>query len=180
MPSLSSQFDKAQFDVITGLGDKAVSSDCIMLIDGHEALSLLIKQFSSPISSTAGEIETYGPFGLKMWQRQRQETAYTSSVQVQETVRGAARAAMALIDEKRYVDCTIYEGGGPTNFTAAIKLKKCFFKLDPAERDHESRGQVVMYSGSIFYHFFGDVIYGAGISPVAVANSVLNGLFGKR
>lgn len=151
---------KAQYAVSKALGERSLSSDAVLVIADpfFASLSLLMKSFVWPVLSTAGEVEIWLPTGQKAWQQQQLETALQGQVVITETAAGHAYEALNALSRKRF-DATIFEGQ-PDKFSRAVFIRDAFIKVDPAERDHESRSQVTQFSGTIFYHFFGEIIPG--------------------
>lgn len=164
MPSTVA-FLKAQYEAHRGLGDRSIQSDAIMVIDGFEYLGLLIKAFTWPILTTASEIEGFLPGGQKFWEEGQLETAMQGQVVITETKAGHAYEALTKLATIGRRDCTLYEGN-PTEFVRAIRIRDMFMKLDPAERDAESRSALTQFSGTMHYQFFGETLPG---SPGAIA-----------
>ena len=150
---------KSQLAVSKGLGDRSISSDAQLVIDGFEYLTMLIKSFPWPVVSTAGEVEIYLPSGQKTFQPQVPETGMQGQFILTETVYGHAQDAIIQLAGGLIFDATAYEGS-PDYFTRACVINSCFMKVEPAERDFESRSQVTQYTGTIFYNFFGEIILG--------------------
>lgn len=155
----SAEFLKLQYQTHRTLGDRSLSSDARMVISGFEHLTMLIKDFSWPVLSTAGEVEVWLPGGQKTWQEQQLETAMQGQVTITETVLGHAYDAINRLNGKRF-DATLFEGA-PEAFYRSVKIRDCFMKMDPAERSFENRSQVTQYTGTIFYNFFGETVLGS-------------------
>lgn len=149
---------KAQFAVSKAMGERSLQSDAILVPDGFEALAILLKSFPWPVLSTAGEVEIWLPNGQKTWQPQQLETALQGAFIITETTFGHAADFLAKIAGKRF-DASVFEGT-PEAFTRGARIVDCFVKVEPAERDHESRTAVTQYSGTLFYNFFGETIAG--------------------
>lgn len=147
---------KSVFDATTALGDKVVSSDAQMVIEGYDVLSPLIKQFPWPVLSSQGEIEVPGPMGTKTWQPQQVNTALQGPISFFETKLGQIQDMIRAINENggRF-DARIYEGT-PENHSRSARIKKCFLVLDQSDRDFENRAQLMMVSGTIHYHYHGE------------------------
>lgn len=147
---------KSVFDSTVALGDKVVSSDAQFVIEGHENLSLLMKQFPWPILSSQGEIEVPGPAGSKTWQAQQIATAIQGPFSSFETAAGQIQDMLkAINDNGGYFNARVYEGT-PENPKRSARLKKCFLVLDQVDRDFENRAQLMMISGTIHYHYHGE------------------------
>ena len=147
---------KSVFNASLALGDKVVSSDALFEIEGHEEISLLIKQFPFPVLSSTGEIEVALPNGQLSYQPQQLKTAQQGSITLVETVKGHIAALMtALITNGKSAkfNAKIYEGY-PDNITRILPIYNAFMVLDNPDRDFENRGQLMMISGTIFFSYF--------------------------
>lgn len=150
-------FLKTQFATTMALGDKAISSDAYFEIEGYEDVGLLIKQFPWPELSPAGEIEVAMPMGQAHWQPQQLKVNQQGQVSVYETTAGHAQNLFQnLIANRGIFNAKVYEGT-PENYTRVCPIRQCFMVLDNPDRDWENRGQVLMISGSLFFHYFGDI-----------------------
>ena len=142
------------------LGDKSVSSDATLVIDGYEELSLLIKQFPWPVVGVLGEIEVPGPMGLQSWQPQALKTAFQGPLTLSETVSGSVATFLSKVAAGGAIfQATAYEGT-PDAFHYAWRLRNGFFVPDAPDRDWENRSQITSISGTYFFHFFGEKIAG--------------------
>lgn len=147
---------KEVFDATVALGDKIVSSDAMIVIEGYESLSLLIKQFPWPILSPQGEIEVAGPMGTKTLQPQQVGTAMQGPISFFETKKGHIQNMIEqVINSGGLFDARIYEGT-PENHSRSARIKRCFFQLDNPDRDFENRSQLMMISGTMSYHYHGE------------------------
>lgn len=147
---------KSLFNSTVALGDKAVSSDAFFEIIGHEDIGLLIKQFPWPEISPQGEIEVPMPMGSMTYQPQQLKTAQQGQVTMMETQQGHIATFLEDINTAgSYFDATVYEGT-PDNYTRKCDLKRCFFVLDNPDRDFESRQQILLISGTLFFNYFGN------------------------
>jgi hypothetical protein len=146
---------KSLFNNTAALGDKAVSSDATMEIEGYEDITLLIKQFPWPELSPAGEIEVPMPMGAARWQPQQLKVNQQGQITFMETVRGSiARALQEIQKDGGRFNAVVYEGT-PDRFTKKERISDCFVQLDNPDRDFENRAQVLLVSGTIFFHYFG-------------------------
>ena len=138
------------------LGDAAVSSDAYFEIEGHEDLGLLIKQFPWPVLSSAGEIEVPLPMGMSKWQPQQTKVNQQGGVTLKETKAGHIAAFLEeVIASGGTFNAKVYEGE-PNNYTRMCKIRDCFLVMDNPDRDFENRSQILMVSGTLFFHFFGN------------------------
>lgn len=152
----SGAYLKGLYNSTVAMGDKVVSSDAYFEIEGHEELGLLIKQFPWPELSSAGEIEVPMPLGAARWQPQQLKVNQQGQVTFMETVAGHIQNFMEeiLITGGRF-NAKVYEGT-PDNYTRVCHIRDCFFQLDNPDRDFENRSQILLISGSLFFHFFGN------------------------
>lgn len=160
MTQSTGSYLESMANTIAAYGDKALSSDAIFVIDGWEHMQLLCKQFPSPVLSTGGEIEIPEPNGSMGWQQQQTKTAYQGPVTFHETVKGTAREFFeTVIQRGGRFNASVYEGT-VEKYTRIDKLKRCFLQIDPADRDWENRAQVLQFSGTLFYRYFGEWVKG--------------------
>lgn len=150
----SPEYLKELFDQQMALGDKAISSDFTVVLDGFENLMILFKQFPTPVLSSQGEIEVPGPMGTKVWQMQQVATALQGPVAMFETKRQDFRKMQRQLISKGGVIASgrVYEGT-PQNNTGSYRIKNIGFVWDTLDRDVENRTQVVTPTGTVFYHF---------------------------
>ena len=40
------------------------------------------------------------------------------------------------------------------------RIEECFLQIDDPDRDWENRSQVLTFSGTMFYHYYGEVVSG--------------------
>ncbi len=139
------------------LGDKSVSSDAWMEIEGAENLSVLIKQFPMPILSSAGEIEVPMPLGILGYQPQQVKFNQQGGVAFMETKSGTISKFMERLHSVQggIFNAVVYEGT-PQEFSRKCRIFRCFVQLDNPDRDFENRAQLTIVSGTMFYNFFGD------------------------
>lgn len=156
----NADFLKASYNAQRLLGDKAVASDATLVPEGFESMALLIKQFPWPILTTQGEIEVPMPMGAAAWQPSQVKINQQGAIQIMETVAGQAHDfAEALCARGGRFQCSVYEGT-PDRFYRGFKLVDAFIQLDNPDRDFESRQQILLISGTLFFHYFGDRISG--------------------
>lgn len=181
MTAATAEYLKAQYGISNALGERSLQSDSVLVIQGFEFLSLLIKAFPWPVLSTAGEVEGFLPNGQKFWQEQQLETALQGQITITETAAGHAYEAINRLARQGRFNGTVFEGQ-PEKFSRAARIEQCFMKIDPADRDHESRSQITQYTGTLFYHFYGDTIPGniqaVGAGALGALGGVLGGLLG--
>ena len=162
MANSSALYLKNLYDKIRGTGRKAITSDYTLEIEGHEGSYLLCKQVPLALIKSAGEIEVFGPLGMKMYERQQNEIAFTGSLAFYETTQGTTEKMLEDIiansgEDGGWFNCKVYHGV-PSKHIGGRRYQDCFFVPDNPETDVESRGQVLMITGSMFGHYFGEKI----------------------
>lgn len=151
---------KGFFDKTQALGAKAMSSDFAFEIEGFENMWLLAKQAPWPVLSGAGEIEVPGPLGATFWQQQQAKFAQQGQISLTETVAGSVNDLLvSLIAQGGTFNAKIYEGT-PEKYLRAKPIVDCFIQMDNPDRDWENRSQVLTFSGTLFFHYFGEDIAG--------------------
>lgn len=149
---------KSIFNKSKALGDPVVQSDAYMEIDGFEDFGILFKQFPHPELSSAGEIEVPMPWGssraipqqLKIYQQGPVQLIETQAGHIQTMLNDLVQANGARFNAK------IYEGT-PDDHTRTYRIHDCFLVLDNPDRDFESRAQILLISGTLHFHYFGEV-----------------------
>lgn len=148
------------FAQIKTLGDKAVSSDAMFVVDGYEQIRLLTKQFPQPTLSSGGEIAIATPMGGETWQAQQAKANQQGQISFYETVNGDVETFLtSILAAGGRFDATIYEGT-MEQYKRGWKITDCFIQLDNPDRDWENRSQVVMLNGTLFFHYTGDRLVG--------------------
>lgn len=151
---------KGHYDATRALGAKVISSDFAFEIEGFEQYWLLCKQAPWPEVSPAGEIEVPSPLGASMWQPQQIKVAHQGQITLYETVAGSIDDMLVnLIARGGVFNAKIYEGT-PQKYLRAKRIVDCFLQLDNPDRDWENRSQVLTFTGTLFFHYFGDVLAG--------------------
>ncbi len=137
------------------LGKRAVNSDAYFEIEGHEDVSMLIQQFPWPKISPGDAIEIPLPMGVNSAQPSQVQVYQQGAVTISETEAGHAQNLMeSLIANGGTFNAKIYEGT-PTNYSRVCKIYGAFFSLEPTDRGFENRAQLLTYSGTLHYHYFG-------------------------
>lgn len=151
---------KSFYDATKAAGEKVVSSDFTLEIEGFEHNYLLAKQAPWPQISPAGEIEVPTPLGAGMYQPQQIKTYQQGQISLMETVAGHIDTMLVnLIVSGGVFNAKIYEGT-PQKFLKAKRIVDCFIQVDNPDRDFENRAQILLFSGTMFFHYFGDDIPG--------------------
>lgn len=151
---------KGFYNLARAVGDKAINSDSYFEPEGFPQTGILIKQFPWAVLTPGGEIESPGPMGSASWQPQQLKVNQQGQVTFTETVTGAVQSFLRSLNAAggRF-NATIYEGS-PDRFYRAIKIRDAFIVLDPVDRDWENRTQVLTFSGTLFFHFYGEELPG--------------------
>lgn len=149
-------YHEGNFKLTLALGDKVNAGDASFSPDGFEGLYLLIKQFPHPVLAGGAEIEVPMAGGGRYYEQQPLETSFQGSVVFLETVAGSAKQFFRdVLAAGGYFDGRIYEGT-PIRYSRSYKVKRCFLKTEPADRDWENRGQVLQLNGTIYGNYFGE------------------------
>ena len=161
---------KTFYDQTSALGAKVISSDFTFEIEGFEGNYLLCKQAPWPELSPTGEIEVPTPLGATMWQPQQLKVAQQGQIAMLETIAGSIDQMLVDLITRggTYAsggvtfNAKIYEGT-PTKFLRAKRILDSFIQMDIPDRDWENRSQPLTFSGTLFYHYFGEIIVGNSI-----------------
>lgn len=152
----NSAYLKGHFDASRAIGAKVIASDFAVEFKGFENMWLLCKQFPWPITSSQGEIEVPGPLGVVVYQPQQIKVAHQGQLSLLETVAGSVDQMLVnMIASGGVFDGTVYEGT-PQKYLRKKSFVDAFMQMDDPDRDWENRSQVLQFSGTIFYHYFGD------------------------
>ncbi|WP_428383774.1 hypothetical protein [Nevskia ramosa] len=145
------------FNLSLAAGDRELASDFYFEIIGEEQIGILMKGFSVPFISAGEAVEVPGPVGSSHWQASQVDYKFQSAVQFTETVAGTLDAFLMRIVARpgAKFDARIYSGT-PDNFSRVRFLRQCLVKIDPADVDHENRQSLLLVSGTLSYHYFGE------------------------
>lgn len=145
---------KSIFDATAAMGDKIISSEATFEPEGFEHMGLLTKQFPWPELSPAGEIEVPMQMGAARWQPQQLKVNQQGAVTLMETEAGHVKAFLQdIVAQGAWFNAKVYEGTAD-DYKRVESLRSCFFVLDPADRDWENRAQILLITGTLFYHYF--------------------------
>lgn len=151
---------KTFYDTAKASGSKVISSDFALEIEGFEDSWILTKQCPWPELSTAGEIEVPMPLGSAAWEQQQLKVNQQGAVSFMETTAGSIDQLLVnLIAGGGKFNAKIYEGT-PQKFLRAKRIEDCFIQVDNPDRDWENRSQILTFNGTMFFHYFGEVILG--------------------
>ena len=153
----TNEYLKGFFDKTKALGEKVINSDFCFEIVGYEGQYLLCKQAPWPESSPQGEIEVPTPMGASMWQTQQIKVSQQGQVSFYETTAGHIQQMLIdlIVSGKGKFDAYVYEGT-PERYIKRKLLRDCFMQIDNPDRDWENRSQPLMFSGTLFFHYFGE------------------------
>lgn len=152
----NSAYLKQHFDAAKAIGAKAIAADFAVEFKGYESMWLLCKQFPWPVTSVQGEVEVPGPLGVVTYQPQQIKVAHQGQVALLETVAGSIdKMLIDIISKGGIFDGTVYEGT-PQKYLRKKSFVDAFLNIDDPDRDWENRSQVLQFSGTIFYHYFGE------------------------
>lgn len=152
----TADYHRANFQATLALGDKLNAGDATFEPLGFGPIFLLVKAFPHPKISGGMEIEVPTAGGGMYLDQGPVKTSFSGGIQFLETVAGSVqRFAKDVIRNGGFFDARIYEGT-PQRHTRKYKLERCFFILDPSDRDWENRQQVLMLTGTLHGNYFGD------------------------
>jgi len=163
---------KRTFSKVQAMGDDIIASDAELVIAGMEDYSLLFKSFPHPIISGGDGIERPLPLGLTKWNKSQVEIHQQGAINMFENTLGHASEAMQkLISNGGSFNARVYEGVKESHLRS-YQIRDAFIKLEPAERDWESKTQTLLITGTIFYHYFGEVFNSDGLPYDAFGDNV--------
>jgi hypothetical protein len=155
MPINEALYHQTNFRLTQALGAKLNAGDATFAPVGFDGMYLLVKQFPHPTISGGAEIEVAMAGGGSYWEQQPIETKFTGAITLYETEAGTVKQfAQDVVAAGGYFDVRIYEGT-PGRHLRSYLLERCFFKIDPSDRDWENRTQVLMLNGTLYGSFFG-------------------------
>ncbi len=147
---------KTFYTGMQNMGNKIISSDAMFEIIGYEEMALLIKQFPDPVLTSQGEIEVSTPMGGVMYQPQQLKVAHQGSIALTETMKGHISDLNKSINlDGGIFSAWIYEGT-PQTYLRRKKILNAFFQLDDADRNWEDRSQILTFTGTVFFNYFGE------------------------
>lgn len=144
------------FQLAAALGAKVTAAHATLVPIGYEGISMLIKQFPQPVLASGGEIETSLPSGTAAWEQAPLMTRFQGGFSIYETVASSASAFFAAVNAAGgYFDARIYEGTVDRHYKSSL-LRRCFVTVEPPDRDSENRQMLLVYTGTLFGHYFGE------------------------
>lgn len=151
---------KGFYDSTKAMGQKVVNSDFTLEIEGHEQTYLLARQCPWPVVAPAGEIEVPSPLGAALWEPQQIRVNHQGQVSLMEVTAGSIDQMLVdIITAGGTFNAKIYEGT-PQKYLRYKRITDCFIQVDDPDRDWENRSQVLVFSGTMFFHYFGEVVEG--------------------
>lgn len=151
---------KSYYKQSQAIGAPAINANFAIQIVGFEDAWLSAKQAPWVTITPRGEIEVPGPAGLNTYIPQSLKTEFTGPITLIETESGYIDSVITRINAiGSQFDAIVYEGT-PDRFTLAKEYRNCFLQIEPVDRDHENRAQVLTWSGSLFFHYFGEILPG--------------------
>ena len=155
MPVNTADYHQNNFRLTLALGDKLNAGDATFAPVGFDGLYLLIKQFPHPVISGGEEIEVPMAGGSVYFDQQPLKTHFQGQIVFLETTAGSVKQfARDVLSGGGFFDARIYEGT-PDRHSRSYLLERCFFNIEPADRDWENRGQVLSLSGTLLGNYFG-------------------------
>lgn len=150
-------------DATKALGAKIINADFTLEIEGFEGNYLLCKQAPWPELSPAGEIEVPTPLGAAVWQPQQLQVHQQGAITMMETMAGSIDKMMIELITRggNYANgattfnAKIYEGT-PQKHLRYKRIVDAFIQMENPDRDWENRSQILLFSGTIFYHYYGE------------------------
>ncbi len=151
----TADYHREKFKLTQALGAKLNAGDASFQPVGYGGIYLLVKQFPHPVISGGAEIEVPHAGGGAYWEQAPVRTNFQGPLTLLETEVGTAQEFVeAVIAGGGYFDARIYEGT-PQRHLRSYMAERCFFNIDPPDRDWENRQQVLMLNGTVFFHYFG-------------------------
>lgn len=143
-------------------GYKLINSDFALEIKGFEHTHYLAKQAPWAVVTPGSEIEVPMPNGQKHWQPAQGKGHQQGAISLLETESGHIEDLLQklLVNGGRF-DCKVYQGT-PEKYSYYKVYTDCFMVLEPVDRDFENNTQVLMYAGTMFYHYYGETVRGLG------------------
>lgn len=159
MPVVSVELQQALNVAHAALGPSRSAGNFTLVIDGLEASSLLITQFPVPIVSTTGEpAEVPVPGGGHGWEVTSPDTRFQGAIAGTEKASNALENLMKLILARGgKVDAKLLDGTLDAHRGGKI-IRGLMIKLDPADSSTESRNQLLNFTGTAYFSYYGETI----------------------
>lgn len=151
---------KQIYDTANAIGQKAIVSDAMIEFTGFESMALIVQGFPWPILSSGGAIPVPMPLGVEQNVPQQVEVSQQGAVTIQETVAGSgANMLLQMIANGGRFNGKVYNGT-TDQYRFYLPIVDAFLVCEPAERNWENRGSILTLSGTLHYHYFGEVVPG--------------------
>jgi len=151
---------KQLYETANAIGQKAISSDAMIEFTGFESMALTVQGFPWPVLSSGGEIPVPMPLGIEQNIPQQAKINQQGAVTIQETVVGSgANMLLQMIAAGGRFNGKVYNGT-TDQYRFYLNIVDCFLVCEPAERNWDARGSILTLSGTLFYHYFGEVVPG--------------------
>lgn len=154
MPIQTADYHRQNYLRAIAFGRKLNAGESVFVPVGFTGIELLVKSYPTPYLSAGEAFETYFPGG-RTWDQSQPDTSFQGAITFYDTESGVTRQFLTdIVAQGGFFDAWAYEGTAD-RYTAAYLLERCIVKVDPVERDFESRTQSLLVSGQISYNFFG-------------------------
>lgn len=151
---------KGFYDQTKAMGLKTVNSDFTFEIEGFEQNYLLARQCPWPNVATQGEIEVPTPLGASAFEPQQIRVNHQGAVTFMEVTAGSIDQMLVdIIANGGTFNAKIYEGT-PERYLRYKRITDAFLQIDDPDRDWENRSQVLTFTGTMFFHYFGEIVEG--------------------
>ena len=141
-------------------GRKLINSDFSLEIEGYDSSWLLVKEFPWPELSTGGEIEVPGPLGLAYWEFQQAKVHQQGAITLLENEQGQVdEMLIKMLANGGRVNAKVYQGT-PQNYLFYKPIYDMGIQLDNPDRDWDNRSQILTFTGTAFFHYFGEKVMG--------------------
>jgi len=158
--SSTGTFLKGFHETAKSYGAKKKNSDFSLVIAGSEGLFLLCKQFPWPVLAPSESIEVPSILGSAVWEHAQVKTNHQGQIMFMETVAGHVDALLQKIAQQGgNFHAKVYEGT-PDNYLCYKPIYGCSMNIENPDRDWENRTQILLYSGTIFFHYYGETVQG--------------------
>ncbi|CAN7646379.1 hypothetical protein [Paraburkholderia terricola] len=156
----NAQYLKQLYETAAAIGQKAISSDAMIEFAGFESMALIVQGFPWPILTSGGNIPVPMPLGVEQDIPQQVKINQQGGVTIQETVAGSgANLLLQMIANGGRFKGKVYNGT-TDQYRFYLPIVDCFLVCEPAERNWENRGSILTLSGTLHYHYFGEVVPG--------------------
>lgn len=150
------------YNATKAVGNPRVVSDATLDIDNFPGMYLTIKAFPWAVLSPGEPIEVPMPLGVMRALPGQTQVRKQGSIQLIETVTGASSAMLrTMIRNRGIFNAWLYEGT-PERFVEAHRIIDAFIVAEPPDRSWEDNTVALTISGTIHFHYFGQITQGDG------------------